>query len=112
MHNLIKHEEVLPHQKHDFPTILADYGTDQFSKRINEKGNVVIDNHLDSFSFQSVTLFQSKFKTPIKKHNKSLHQQSLLLNDTDVISDDEDHLYTKPPKNSRPFIPDTNITSE
>ena len=33
--------------------------------------------------------FQTKFKTPIKKNNKTLHQQSLLLNDTDVTSDDE-----------------------
>ena len=30
-------------------------------------------------------------QTPARKHNKSLHQQSLLLNDTDVTSDDYDH---------------------
>ena len=89
VHYLIKHEEILPHQKHDSHPILADYGTDQFSIRINDKGNP-----LQSFSFKSITPFQTKFKTPITKNNKSLHQQSLLLNDTDVTSDDEDHIYT------------------
>ena len=39
VHYLIKHEEILPHQKHDSHPILADYGTDQFSIRINDKGN-------------------------------------------------------------------------
>ena len=39
VHYLIKHEEVLPHQKHDSHPILADYGTDHFSLRINDKGN-------------------------------------------------------------------------
>ena len=79
VHYLIKHEEVLPHQKHDSHPILADYGPDQFSLRINNKGNDIIVKHLNSFSFKAVTPFQSKFKTPIKKHNKLLHQQSLLL---------------------------------
>ena len=39
VHYLIKHEEVLPHQKLDSHPILADYGTDRFSIRINDKGN-------------------------------------------------------------------------
>ena len=87
VHYLIKHEEILPHQKHDSHPILADYGTDQFSIRINDKGNDIIVKPLQSFSFKSVTPFQTKFKTPTKKNNKTLHQQSLLLNDTDVTSD-------------------------
>ena len=95
VHYLIKHEEILPHQKHDSHPILADYGTDQFSIRINDKGNEIVVKPLHSFSFKSVTPFQTKFKTPIKKNNKTLHQQSLLLNDTDIISDDEDHIYTR-----------------
>ena len=33
VHYLIKHEEILPHQKHDSHPIFADYGTDQFSIR-------------------------------------------------------------------------------
>ena len=90
---LVKHEEILPHQKHDSHPILADYGTDQFSIRINDKGNDIVVKPLQSFSFKSITPFQTKFKTPIKKNNKTLHQQSLLLNDTDVTSDDEDHIY-------------------
>ena len=66
--------------------------------RINDKGNDIIVKPLQSFSFKSVTPFQTKFKTPTKKNNKTLHQQSLLLNDTDVTSDDEDHIYTRIPK--------------
>ena len=41
----------------------------------------------------SITLFQTKFNAPIKKNNKSLHQQSLLLNDNDSTSDDEENIY-------------------
>ena len=70
VHYLIKHEEVLPHQKHDSHQILADYGTDQFSIRINDKRNDIVVKPLQSFSFKSITPFQTKFKTPIKKNNK------------------------------------------
>ena len=42
VHYLIKHVEILPHQKHDSHPILADYGTDQFSIRINDKGNDIV----------------------------------------------------------------------
>ena len=81
VHYLIKHEEILPHQKHDSHPSLADYGTNQFSIRINDKGNDIVVKPLQSFSFKSITPFQTKFKTPLKKNNKTLHQQSLLLND-------------------------------
>ena len=109
VHYLIKHEEVLPHQKHESHSILADYGTDQFSIRINDKGNDHFIKPLQSFAFTSITPFQTKFKSPIKKNNKTLHQQSLLLNDTDIISDDEDHIYTRIPKNDSSFTPDTTL---
>ena len=52
VHYLIKHEEILPHQKHDSHPILADYGTDQFSIRINDKGNDIIYTP----EFQNLTL--------------------------------------------------------
>ena len=42
VHYLIKHEEVLPLQKKVSHPILADYDTDQFSIRINDKGNDII----------------------------------------------------------------------
>ena len=109
VHYLIKHEEVLPHQKHDSHPILAEYGTDQFSLRINDKGNYIIVKPLNSFSFKAVTPFYTKFKTPIKKHKKPLHQQSLLINDTDVTSDDEEHIYTRIPKNNFPFYFDETL---
>ena len=49
--------------------------------RINDKGNDIIVEPLNSFSFKSVTPFQTKFNTNIKKNNKYLHQLSLLLNE-------------------------------
>ena len=55
VHYLIKHEEILPHQKHDSHPILADYGTDQFSIRINDKGNDTIPQ------VKIFTQFQLKF---------------------------------------------------
>ena len=104
VHYLLKHEEVLQHQKHDSHPSLADYGRDQFSLRINDKGNDLIVKPLNSFSFNAITPSQTNFKALVRKHNKSLHQQSLLLNDTDVTSDDEDHIYTRIPKaNAFPF---------
>ena len=112
VHYLIKHKEILPHQKHDSHPILADYGTDQFSIRISDKGNDIVVKPLQSFSFKSITHFQTKFKTPIKKNNKTLHQQSLLFNDTDITSDDEDHIYTKIPKSDSSFLHDTTLQTE
>ena len=112
VHYLVKHEEILPHQKQDSHPILADYGTDQFSIRINDKGNDIVVNFLQSFSFKFITPFQTKFKTPIKKNNKTLHQQSLLLNDTDITSDDEDHIHTRIPKSDSSFLQDTTLQTE
>ena len=50
VHYLIQHAEILPHQKYDSHSTLADYGTDQISIRINDKGNDIIVKPLDSFS--------------------------------------------------------------
>ena len=66
-------------------------------------------NQINSFSFKSVPPLQTKFKTPIKKHNISLHQQSLLLNDTDITSDDEEHIYTRIPKQDSSFTSDNSL---
>ena len=112
VHYLFKHEEILPHQKHASHPILADNGTDQFSIRINDKGNDIVVKPLQSFSFKSITPFQTKFKTPIKKNNKTLPQQSLLLNDTDITSDDQDHIYTRIPKSDSSFLHDTTLQTE
>ena len=108
VHYLIKHEEILPHQTHDSHPILADYGTDQFSIRINDKGNDIVVKPLHSFSFKLVTPSRTKFKTPIKI-KKTPHQQSLLLNDTDITKDDEDHIYTRIPKYDSSFSTDPTL---
>ena len=48
------------HEKNDSQRILADYGDDQFTLRIQDKGNTVTYTSLDSFSFQSVSSFLNK----------------------------------------------------
>ena len=88
-HYLIKHEDVLPTQKNDSHLILADYGDDQFTLRIQDKGNVVKYIPLDSFSFQSVSSFLNKYKKPVKNKVKTLLQENPLLNETDLYETDD-----------------------
>ena len=58
IHYLVKHEDVLcPHKKNYSHPILVDYGDNQFTFRIQDKGNTGTYNSLDSFSFQSVSFF-------------------------------------------------------
>ena len=66
-----------------------DYGEDEFSIRINNKGEDIHIKPLYSFSFQSIVPFESKHKRPTKTQAKSLLQQSTILNDTDIHSDDD-----------------------
>ena len=93
VHYLVKHEEVKYKQKNDCHPILADYGDDQFSIRINNKGEEIHIKPLDSFSFQSIVPFESKYKKTTKNQGKSLLQQSTILkilNDTDILSDEDE----------------------
>ena len=103
VHYLVKHEELKYNQKNDCHPILADYGEDQFSIRINNKGEDIHIKPLGSFSFQSIVPFESKYKKPTKTQAKSLLQQSTIPNDTDILSD-EDELNlsqnTKNPQNN------------
>ena len=93
VHYLVKHEEIKDNKKNDCHPILADYGKDQISIRINNKGEDIHKKPLDSFSFQSIVPFESKYKIPTKSQAKSLSQQSTILNDPDVLSveDELDH---------------------
>ena len=90
VHYLVKHEEIKYNQKNDCHPILADYGDDQFSIRINNKGEEIHIKPLDSFSFQSIVPFESKYKKPTKNQAKSLLQQSTILNDTDILVDEDE----------------------
>ena len=72
----------------------------------------VIFAHLNSFSYKSINLFQTKIETLIKNHNKSFHQQSFLLNDTDITSDDDEQVYTRFPKVISNILSDTILTDE
>ena len=75
--------------KKDCHPILADYGEDQFSIRISNKGEGIHIKPLDSFSFKSNVPFESKYKRP-KNKAKSLLQQSTILNGTDILSDEDE----------------------
>ena len=99
IHYLIKHEDVLPTQKNDSHLILADYGDDQFTLRIQDKGNIVKYTPLDSFSFQSVSSFLNKYKKPVKNKVKTLLQENPLLNETDLYETD-DPILKRIPHNS------------
>ena len=90
VHYLVKHEEINYNQKNDCHPILAEYGDDQFSIRKNNKGEDIHIKPLDSFSFKSIVPFESKYKRPTKNQTKSLLQQSTILNDTDILSDDDE----------------------
>ena len=107
VHYLVKHEEIKYNQKNDCHPILADYGDDQFSIRKNNKGEDIHIKHLDSFSFQSIVPFESKYKKPTKTQTKSLLQQSTILNDTDILSDDDEPNLAQDVKNLN-----TNISKE
>ena len=102
IHYLIKHEDVLPTQKHDSHLILADYGDDQFTLRIQDKGNVVKYTPLDPFSFQAVSSFLNKYKKPVKNKVKTLLQENPLLNETDLYDTDDPVLKRIPQEYSQP----------
>ena len=90
VHYLVKHEEFKYNQKNDCHPILADYREDQFSIRINNKGEDIHIKPLDSFSFQSIVPFESKYQRPTKNKAKSLLQRTTILNDTDILSDTDE----------------------
>ena len=72
VHNLVKHENVLPSQKDDFHPILAESGNDQFSVPINEMGENIIRRPLHSLSFETVNLCLSQYRKAIKKYQNNI----------------------------------------
>ena len=99
VHYLVKHEGIKSNQKNDCHPILADYGEDQFSIRINNKGEDIHIKPLDSSSFQSIVPFESKCKRPTKNQAKSFLQQSTILNDTDILSEEDEPKQSQNTKN-------------
>ena len=96
---LVKHEKTKYNQKNDCHLILVDYGEDQFSIRINNEGEDIHIKPLDSFSFQSIVPFESKYKRPTKNQAASFLQQSTILNDTDIFSDEDEPNQSQDSKN-------------
>ena len=62
VHYLVKHEDTKYNLKNDCHPILADYGEDQFSIPIKNKGEDIHIKPLDSFFFQSIVPFESKYQ--------------------------------------------------
>ena len=88
---LMKHEEI----KYNKKTIATQLSLTMekinfYSIRINNKGEDIHIKPLDSFSFQFIVPFESKYKRPKKNKAKSLLQQSTILNDTDILSDEDE----------------------
>ena len=104
----MKHEEIKYNRKNDCHPILADYGRRIYQEdNKNNKGEDIHIKPLDSFSFQYIVPFESKYKKPTTTQTKSLLQQSTILNDTDILSDDDEPNPSQNVKNSN-----TNITKE
>ena len=89
IHYLLKHGDVVPTQKKDSHPILVDYGEDQFTLRVLDKGNTVRYTPLDSFSFNSVSSFLIINKKPMRNKVKTSPRESLLLNESDLYEDDD-----------------------
>ena len=81
VHYLVKHEEIKYNQRNDCHPILADYGDDQFSIRMNNQGEDIHIKPLDSFSFQSIVPFESKNKKNLQetKQNLSYNNRQFLM---------------------------------
>ena len=105
---LVKLESALLSQKDDCHHILADFGNNQISYRINDTEENIIFKLLDSFSFQAVKPFQYQYKKPNKKKTKILMQQSANLIDVD-ITDTDDPIGIKVAQNEDPLLLDLSL---
>ena len=73
---LVKHEEIKYNQKNDWHPILADYGDDQFSIRINNKGEDIQIQTLYSYFFNPLFHLNPNTKDLQKiKRNHSYNNQ-------------------------------------
>ena len=70
VHYLVKHEEIKYNQKNDCHPFLADYGDDQFSIRINNKGEEYTHKAFRFLLFSIYCSIRIKFKKAYKKPSK------------------------------------------
>ena len=66
IHYLVEHGDVIPTQNKYFHPILVEYGDDQYTIRILDKGNTVTYTPLNSLSFKSASSFSNKYTKSIK----------------------------------------------
>ena len=79
VHYLVKHEEIKYNQKNDCHPILADYGDDQFSIRINNKGEDIHIKPLDSLFNLLFHLNQNIKNLQKTKQNPSYNNRQFLM---------------------------------
>ena len=89
VHYLVKREEIKYNQKNDCHPILVDYGDDQSSIRINNKGEDIHIKPLDSFSFQSIVPFESKYKKNRQRTKQNLSYNNRQFSKILIRDDDE-----------------------
>ena len=77
------------HKKQDCHPILVDFGYGQFSSRLNDKAENLINKPLDWFSSETVQPFESQYRKPTKRNTKTILQQSAILDDTDISNHDD-----------------------
>ena len=99
VHYLVKHEEIKYKQKTDCHPVLADYGNNQLSIRINNKEEDIHMKPLDSFSIKYIVPFESKYKRPTMNQTESLLPQSTILNATDILSEEDEPNLSQNTKN-------------
>ena len=77
------------------------------------KEMTLLSNRYNPFHLNPQLLFKLSSRHLQKRITTiTLHQQSLLFNDTDVTSDDEDHIYTRIPKSDSSFFQNTTLQTE
>ena len=79
VHYLVKHEEIKYNQKTDCHPILADYGQDQFSIRINNKGEDIHKKLWIHFLFNQLFHWNLNTKDPQKIKQYHFYNNQLSL---------------------------------
>ena len=110
MQCLPKHENVVPSQKDNCHSVLAEFGIDKFFNRTKDEDENILSKPLDSFSFEPIRPFQLQYKNTNQRNTKTVLQQSAHLNDT-VLTDSDDIFEKKIPQTYDRSSPDLRLIS-
>ena len=90
---------------------LINLALTNFQYVILTRVTVISLNIQTPFNLNLLLIFK-KIKNTQIKHKKDLHQQSLLLIDSDITSDDDELIYTRIPNDTSVFLSDTTLADE